>query len=105
MPEKPPNSGRNEYGNEHGDGESDGIVLHAVDEVHAEERRDERGKHHHNRHRGECTHHRVHVVVDDARIGIHRRLKDVAVDVGCFPGLAHLDVDVFDEVGVQLVNL
>ena len=102
-------NGPEEEGDEGGDDECDDesvlAVLHAVDEVHAEEAGHEGGEHEHNRHRGEGTHHGVHVVVDDARVGVHGRLEDVAVDVRRLAGLTHLDVYVFYQVGVQLVDL
>ncbi len=87
------------------DGKSPGIVLQAIGDVHAIQRGDERGRHHDDGDRGERTHHRVHVVVDDARVGVHRRLQDVGVDAGGLSGLRHLDIDILNEVGVELVHL
>ena len=105
MAEEPPCSARNTNRNEEGKDESVGVLLHAVDQVHAKERGNERGEHHDNGDAGERTHHCVHIVVDDAAIGVHRRFQDVGVDAGRFACLRHLDVDVLDKVGVQLVNL
>ena len=105
MAEKPPSHARNHERNHDGKDKSPRAILHTVDQIHTKHRGDERRYHHDNRHRGEGTHHRVHVVVDDAAVGVHRRLKDVGVDGGGLSGLRHLDVDVLDEVGVQLVNL
>ena len=85
--------------------ESETAVLHTVDEVHSEERRYKRRQHHDYRHGRERTHHGVHVVVDDAGVGVHRRLKNVRIDVGSLACLRHLDVYVFDKVGIQLVHL
>ena len=87
------------------DGEAPGIALQSVGDVHAIQRGDERGRHHDDGDRGQRTHHRVHVVVDDARVGVHGRLQDVRVDAGGLACLRHLDVDVLDEVGVKLVHL
>ena len=85
--------------------ESPRTVFESVDEVHAERRRYECWQHHDYRHRREGTHHRVHVVVDDARIGVHRRLQDVGIDICRLPGLVHLDVHIFYKVSVELVDL
>ena len=85
--------------------EAEAVFLESVYEVHAEERGDERRQHHDDRHGGERTHHGVHVVVDDGRVGVHRRLEDVRIDVRGLTCLRHLDVYVLDKVGVQLVHL
>ena len=105
MAQNPPCGARNDDGYEQGEGEAEGTVLHAVDEVHAEERRDQGGEHHDDTHGGERTHHGVHVVVDDTGVGVHRRFEDVGIDAGGLARLAHLDVDVLDEVGVELIDL
>ncbi len=89
-----------------GDAKSVRAVLHAVDEVHAEQGGDQRRQHHDDTDTEvKRTHRGVHVVVDDARIGVHRRFQDVGVDAGGLSRLRHLDVDVLDEVGIQLVHL
>ena len=103
--QQPPRSPRNNHRDDDGDDKPPRTGLHAVDEVHAEEARDERGKHHDDAHRGQRTHHGIHVVVDDARIGLHRRFQDVGIDVGGFACLRHLNAHVFDEVGIELVHL
>ena len=103
--QNPPCDARNEDGDDNGNEESVTALLHAVDEIHAEERGYQRGKHEDDGDRREGTHGGVHVVVDDAGIGVHRRFQDVRIDGGSLAGLRHLDVDVLDEVGVQLVHL
>ena len=86
-------------------GEAEARVFHAVDEVHAEETGHEHGQGEHDGDRRERAHHGVHVVVDDARVGVHGRFEDVRVDGGGFAGLRHLDVHVFDEVVVEFIDL
>ena len=102
-------NGPEEEGDEGGDDECDDesvlAVLHAVDEVHAEEAGDKGWKHQENRHRGQRTHHIVHVVVDNAAVSVHRRLQDIGIDIRGFLGLAHLDINVLNHVGVELVDL
>ena len=105
MAEEPPGESCSADGNDEGEDKAKGFLLHAVDKVHTEERRDERGEHHDDGDAGERSHDGVHVVVDDALIGIHRRLKDVGVDARRLAGLRHLDADVLDEVGIKFVNL
>ena len=90
---------------DNGDYETEGIRLYAVDQVHTEERGYQRGQHENDGHTCQRTHEGVHVVVDNRLVGIHRRLQNVGIDAGGFASLSHLDVDVFDEVGVQFVNL
>ena len=77
MAEEPPGGGCGAYADDEGEDEAEGLLLHAVDEVHAEERGNEGGEHHDDGDGGEGTHHRVHVVVDDGGVGVHRRLEDV----------------------------
>ena len=77
MAEKPPAGHGNEQGNDQREGESPKLLFHAVYQVHAEKRGDERGKHHDDGDRGQRTHHVVHVVVDDTLVGVHRRLQNV----------------------------
>ena len=105
MAEEPPAADGNEEGDDEGEDESPGLFLHTVDQVHAEERGDERGEHHDDGDRCQRTNDVVHVVVDDRLIGVHRRLQDVGVDISGLAGLCHLDIDVFYQVGVQLVDL
>ena len=100
-----PRTEGNERRNDECDGKSEGACLHAVHEVHSEERCHQRREHHHDGYHGERAHHGVHVVVDDARIGVHRRFQNVGVDVRQFASLAHLDVHVLDEVGVEFIYL
>ena len=103
--EHPPADAGDNHGDDEGEDKAPGFRLHAVDQVHAEHRGDERGNHHDDGHRGERTHDGVHVIVDNRLVGVHGRLEDVRVDAGGLAGLCHLDVDVLDEVGVKLVNL
>ena len=92
MAQNPPCGARNDNGYEQGEGEAEGTVLHAVDEVHTEERGDQGGEHHDDTHGGERTHHGVHVVGDDTGVSVHRRFEDVGIDAGGLARLAHLDV-------------
>lgn len=101
----PPGDARDDYRHYDGDEETVRRVLHAIDEVHAEHRGDECWEHHNDTHRGEGTHYGVHVVVDDARVGVHGRLQNVRVDAGGFPCLRHLNVDILNQVGVALIDL
>ena len=103
--ENPPCNPRNRNGNNHCEDESPGLTFHSVDEVHAEHRGHEGGNHHEDGHRGQRTHHGIHIVVDDTLIGVHRRFENVGVDAGSLTGLRHLNVDVFDKVCVELINL
>ena len=105
MSENPPTDNGNQGGQYQRKDKSPWFFLDAVDEVHAEERGYQRGEHHDDGDRRERSDDGVHVVVDNALIGVHRRLQDVAVDVGGLAGLCHLDVHVLNEVGVQFVNL
>ena len=105
MSEEPPTGTRNANGEDDGDDESPGLGFHTVDEVHTEHRGDQRGYHHDDGDGGQGTHHRVHIVVDDTLVGVHRRFQDVGVDEGGLAGLCHLDVDILDEVGIEFVNL
>ena len=50
MAEEPPAADGNEEGDDEGEDESPGLFLHTVDQVHAEERGDERGEHHDDGH-------------------------------------------------------
>ena len=93
-----------EYREDDGDDETPAPRLHAVDEVHTEERGNERREHDNHVERREQTHHTVHVVVDDIGIGVHRRVENVGVDVGGLTGLLHLDVHVLDEFGVKFID-
>ena len=105
MPENEQADDRNTHRKDNGNDETYGVVLHAVDEVHTEERCYQRGQHEDDGSRGQRTHDGVHVVVDNRLVGVHRRLQDVGVDAGGLACLRHLDVDILDEVGVQLVYL
>ena len=105
MAQNEPTQTADHYGYDDGDGKSKFTGFHTIDEVHTKEAGDERRKHHDDADRSERTHHGVHVVVDNAGIGVHRRLQNVGVDIGRFSCLGHLDVDIFDEVGVEFVYL
>ena len=105
MSENPPKETRHCHRYKQRNGKSEGTCLHAVDEVHTKETGYQRGEHHKNGYRGERTHHCVHVVIDDARIGVHGRFKNVGIDVGGLSRLSHLDIDILDKVGIQLVDL
>ena len=80
-------------------------MFHSVDEIHSEKAGDECGEHEDDGDGGECPHRRVHVVVDDAGVCVHRGFKDIGVDRRGFACLRHLDVDVFDKVCVEFVYL
>ena len=64
MAEEPPAADGDEQRDDECEDEAPGLFLHAVDQVHAKERGDERGEHHDDGHRGQRTHHLIHVVVD-----------------------------------------
>ena len=70
--EYPPRNSRYHNRYDDGDEESELVVFHTVYEVHSKEAGDERGEHQDDADRGERTHHGVHIVVDDARVGVHR---------------------------------
>lgn len=55
--------------------------------------------------RGRSLHRVAHVVVDDGRVGVDGRLQDVGVDVGGFACLTHLNVYVFNHVGIEFVDV
>ena len=80
MTEEPPGNARNHERDDYGKDKSPRAVFHAVDEVHTKHRGDERGYHHDNRHGGQRTHHRVHIVINNRRVGVHRRFQNVGVD-------------------------
>ena len=103
--EEPPTHARYADGEDDGDDESPWFFFHAIDEVHAKHRGDQRWYHHDNGDGGQGTHHSVHVVVDDTLIGVHCRFQNVRVDECGFAGLRHLNVDVLNQVGVYFVNL
>ena len=105
MPENEPCDDRNCHRKNHSEDKSPRCILHAVHQIHAEQRGDERGAHHHDRHRRQRTHHRIHIIINNRGIGVHRRLQDVGVDRGGLAGLRHLDVHVLDEVGIEFVDL
>ena len=105
MAQERPGDAGDDDGDDQGDDESERCCLHAVDEVHTEHRGDERRNHQDDGDRRERTHHGVHVVVDDAGVGVHGRLEDVRVDGGGLAGLRHLNVYVLDKVVVQLIDL
>ena len=65
MSENEPGSDGNEHAQDNGDDEPYGVVLHTVNEVHAEERGDECWQHEDDGHGSQRTHDGVHVVVDD----------------------------------------
>ena len=80
-------------------------MLHSVDEVHPVDAGDERGEHEDDAQRGHSLHRVAHVVVDDGRVGVDGRLQDVGVDVGGFACLTHLNVYVFNHVGIEFVDV
>ena len=103
--EEPPTHARYADGEDDGDDESPWFFFHAIDEVHAKHRGDQRWYHHDDGDGGQGSHHGVHVVVDDTLIGVHRGFQNVGVDKRGLTGLCHLDIDVLDEVSVQFVDL
>ena len=74
MPEKDPRNDGNQDTEHDSDTKANRTVLHTVHQVHAEKRGNQRGQHQDDGDRGERTHDGVHVVVDDALVGVHRRL-------------------------------
>ena len=74
MAQERPGDAGDDDGDDQGDDKSERCCLHAVDEVHTEHRGDERRNHQDDGDRCERTHHGVHVVVDDAGVGVHGRL-------------------------------
>lgn len=84
--------------------ESPSTLFHAVDEVHAKEACHEGWQHDDHVEAREQTHHLVHVVVDEVGIGIHGGVEDVGVYGSHFACLLHLDVHVFDEFGIEVVD-
>ena len=105
MTEEPPGGSSSAHRDDECQYKTEWFLFHTIDEVHSKERGNERWKHHDDGDGSQRTHHGVHVVVDDARIGVHCRLEDVRVDGRCLAGLGHLNVHVFDEVGIELVDL
>ena len=104
-PQEPPRTDGDEYGYDNGYKESEGGCLHAIDEVHTEKRGYERRKHEDDTHGGKRTHHGIHVIIDDASIGLHRGIKDFRIDTRRLSRLTHLDVYVLDEVSIKFINL
>ena len=103
--EEPPTHARYADGEDDGDDESPWFFFHAIDEVHAKHRSDQRRYHHNDGDGCQGTHHGVHVVVDDALVGVHRRFQNIGVDKRRLAGLCHLNINIFDEVGIQFVDL
>ena len=105
MPQNPPAHTGYQYRN--GDADNKAVMrrFQPVDDVHSVNTRYQRGGHEHDVQRGKRTHGRVHVVVDNAGIRVHCRLKDVRIDIRRLASLRHFNAYVFDKVGIQLVNL
>ena len=103
--EEPPTHARYADGEDDGDDESPWFFFHAIDEVHAKHRGDQRWYHHDDGDGGQGSHHGVHVVVDDTLVGVHCRLQNVRVDERGLSGLRHLNVDVLNQVCVQFIDL
>ena len=78
--------------------------FHTVQEVHAEEAGNQCGKHEDDAHRGHRLHRLRHVVVDDAGVGLHGGIENVRIDARCLACLTHLDVHVFNQVGIKFVD-
>ena len=79
-------------------------MLHAVDEVHTEHGGDEGWEEDDHVERREESHHRVHIIINNVRIGVHRGVEDVDVD-GCrLTCLVHLNVHVLNEFGIQFID-
>ena len=97
------NSSDNER-SQHHYGEAPCPKLHAVDEVHTKQTGDKRREHQDNANTGHLLHHVRHIIVDNIGVSIHCRIKNVWVDIGGFPCLIHLNVDILDEVSVQLIH-
>ena len=79
-------------------------MFHAVEEVHPEDAGDERGEHEDDADGSHRFHRLAHVVVDDRSIGVDGGLQDVGVDVGRFTRLTHLNIYVFNHVGIEFVD-
>ena len=62
---------------EDGNAKTDGAVFHAVDEVHSEEGGNQGRQHHDDTDGRQGTHRGIHVVVDDAGIGVHRGFQNI----------------------------
>ena len=103
-PEEPHEEEGDDDGGDDGQGEAPNPMLHAVEQVHTEDAGDECGEHENDAHRGHRFHRLVHVVADDRSVGFDGRFENVGVDVGGFTGLTHLDIDVFNHIGVEFVD-
>ena len=60
-----------------GDAKADGTVFHTVDEVHSEEGGNLGRLLHDDTDGRQGTHRGIHVVVDDAGIGVHRGFQNI----------------------------
>ena len=103
--EEPPTHAQYADGEDDGDDESPWFFFHAIDEVHATHRGNQRWYYHDTGDGGQGTHHGVHVVVEDTLIGVHRGFQNVGVDKSGLTGLRHLDVNILNQVCIQLVDL
>ena len=79
-------------------------MFHSIDQVHSKQTGDQRGEHQDNGDTGKHLHDAAHVVVDNVGIRVHCGIQDVGVDIGGFSSLTHLDVDILDHVGIQLID-
>ena len=105
LPSEPPQRHRcaNHTGND-GDRETHLPPFHTVDEVHAEHGRDESREKDDHVQRRQKPHHRIHIIINNVRVGVHRRVKDVDVDGGGLTRLVHLDVHILNEFGIQFID-
>ena len=79
------------------------MIRDPVRDVHAQKRGDQRGHHQYHRDDGQSVDHMVQVVGNDARVGVHRAIQDVGVDVGHGRGLRIVNDNVFEKIGQVLI--
>lgn len=102
--ELPDDKGGDEQGANDDERHAPSPLFHAVEDIHAEDAGDERGKHQDDADARHAFHHLRKVVVDGGGVGFHRGVEDVRVDIGHLSCLIHLNGDVFDEIGIKLVH-
>ena len=79
-------------------------MFHAVYQVHTEQTGNQRGEHQDNADAGEHFHDAAYIIINNTGVSVHCRVKDVVIDVTGLAGLTHLDIDVLDHVGIQLID-
>ena len=78
--------------------------FHATYQVHTKYTGYQRGEHQDNGDGGHLFHHARHIVINNAGVGLHGRVKNIGVDVGRLACLVHLNRYVLNEVSIEFVD-